>query len=80
LLKGFPNGNGRRNEVRSALTRVLQLRNQIAHHEAIFGRNLAKDHEVMLRVAGLIDEEAQSYIEGVSQVKRLLSGAPLSVS
>jgi hypothetical protein len=73
LVKAFPNGNGRRSQVRKSLTRVLHLRNQIAHHEAIFGRNLAKDYRVMLEVAGMIDADARVYIESISQVDRLLS-------
>lgn len=73
LLKAFPNGNGRRNQVRKSLTRVLHLRNQVAHHEAIFGRNLTKDYRVMLEVAGMIDADARDYIESISRVDGLLS-------
>ena len=73
LLRAFPNGNGRRNQIRKSLTRVLHLRNQIAHHEAIFGRNLTKDYSVMLEVAGMIDADARDYIESISQVDGLLS-------
>lgn len=73
----FPAGNGKRNQVRKALTRVQQLRNQIAHHEAIFGRNLEKDLELMLETAGFIDAEAESYIGGISRVPSVLSSRPL---
>jgi hypothetical protein len=73
LVKAFPNGNGRRSQIRKALTRILHLRNQIAHHEAIFGRNLAKDYRVMLGVAGMIDADARDYIESISRVDGLLS-------
>lgn len=76
LLDVFPNGNGKRNQVRGALTRVQQLRNQIAHHEAIFGRNLDKDHEVMLSIAGFIDEDARDYIGDRSRVADVLAGRP----
>jgi hypothetical protein len=72
LVKAFPNGNGRRNQVRKSLARVLHLRNQVAHHEAIFGRNLAKDYRVMLEVAGMIDANARDYIESISRVDSLL--------
>ena len=76
LLNAFPNGNGRRNQVRKALARTLQLRNQIAHHEAIFGRNLKKDHETLLQIAALIDVEARDYIASISRVDGLLLQKP----
>ncbi len=76
LLGGFPNGNGRRNQVRKGLARILQLRNQIAHHEAIFGRNLAKDRDVLLQIAALIDTEAGDYIAKLSTIDELLSRRP----
>jgi Abi-like protein len=76
LVGAFPNGDGRRNEVRKALARILQLRNQIAHHEAIFARNLAKDHETLLNVAALIDPEAAPYIAERSKVVELLPLRP----
>jgi Abi-like protein len=73
LLDAFPNGDGRRNQVRKVLARILQLRNQIAHHEAIFDRDLHTDHAAMLDVAGLIDAEARDYIASLSKVGDLLS-------
>jgi hypothetical protein len=76
LVEAFPNGSGRRSEVRRALARTLQLRNQIAHHEAIFARDLAKDHALLLSVAGLIDPEAQLYIGEHSKVVALLPLRP----
>lgn len=76
LLRAFPNGNGRRNQVRKALTRTLQLRNQIAHHEAVFERDLHNDHQVLLDTVGLIDTEARVYIAGLSKVDALLSRTP----
>jgi hypothetical protein len=76
LRHAFPNGDGRRNSVRKATARIIQLRNQTAHHEAIFGRNLSKDHETMLEVTGWIDEEARDYIAGISQVGTLLARQP----
>jgi hypothetical protein len=78
LRGAFPNGNGRRNQVRSPLARTLQLRNQIAHHEAIFDRNLEKDHKVLLEITALIDADARDYIAGLSHVEDLLLQRPSS--
>jgi hypothetical protein len=76
LRHAFPHGNGKRNQVRKALTRTQQLRNQIAHHEAIFGRNLTKDHGVILGIAGFIDPEAKDYIGDQSAVDGVLASRP----
>lgn len=76
LVGAFPNGNGRRNQVRKTLARILQLRNRVAHHEAIFRRNLAKDHGILLDIAGLIDTEARDYIAELSTIEDLVRRMP----
>jgi hypothetical protein len=76
LRAAFPAGNGKRNQVRKALTRTQQLRNQVAHHEAVFGRNLEKDQKVMLGIAGYIDQEAEAFIREQSSIDRILAQRP----
>ena len=80
LVNAFPDGNGRRNQVRKALTRILQLRNQIAHHEAIFGRNLGKDYETVLELSSWIDPEAHRYFRRISQIEGLLELQPSTIA
>lgn len=80
LRTAFPEGNGKRNQVRKALTRTQQLRNQIAHHEAIFGRNLEKDHQTILDIAGYIDPDAKTYIHTISTVEGALATRPSGTS
>lgn len=76
LSKAFPNGTGRRREVANLSGPVLQFRNRIAHHEAIFSSNLDRQHSRILRLAGLIDEEAEHFIASLSRVEKLLHEKP----
>jgi len=76
LVGAFPNGNGKRSQIRKTLTRIQQLRNQAAHHEAIFGRNLDKDYRLMLDLAGFIDTEARDYIDAQSRTNEVLARRP----
>lgn len=76
LWKAFPNGTGRRREVANLLGPVLHFRNRIAHHEAIFSSDLQKQHNRILGLAGVIDEEAEPYIASLSRVEQLLRKKP----
>lgn len=76
LSKAFPNGAGRRREIANLSGPVLQFRNRIAHHEAIFSSDLDQQHTRILRLAGLIDEEAEHYIGSLSRVDELLKEKP----
>ena len=51
------------------------LRNRIAHHEPIFARDLARDHERILDVAGWISPGTATWIERHDRVFDLL-GSP----
>lgn len=76
LSQGFPNGSGRRREIANLSGPILQFRNRIAHHEAIFSSDLDRQHKRILELAGLIDQEAESYIASLSRVNQLLEARP----
>lgn len=76
LSGAFPNGNGRRREIANLIGPILHFRNRIAHHEAIFSSNLSGQHDRILRLAGVIDSEAELYIGSLSRVERLLFEKP----
>jgi len=76
LAGAFPHGNGRRREIANLVGPILHFRNRIAHHEAIFSSDLTGQHARILRLAGLIDAEAEGYIESLSRVKSLLLDMP----
>jgi hypothetical protein len=66
LHRAFPHGSGKRRDVAGPLNRVWQLRNNVAHHEAIF----------QLPIAAAIDPDAGRWIAGTSQVLDVLSQRP----
>ncbi|HEX6457032.1 MAG TPA: hypothetical protein VF009_11005, partial [Solirubrobacterales bacterium] len=76
LFKAFPHGDGSRREIANLAGPLLHFRNRIAHHEAIFFSNLEGQHARILKLAGLIDPEAEQYIAAQSRVGELLLAMP----
>jgi hypothetical protein len=76
LFKAFPDGRGTRREIANLLGPILHFRNRIAHHEAIFFSNLDRQHSRILKLAYLIDPEAEEYIAAQSRVSKLLLEMP----
>ena len=72
LRKAFPGYSGQRGKLSSDLESIRLLRNRIAHHEPIFGRNLWGDHLRIVRVASYIDADAATYIDTQSRVDSVL--------
>lgn len=76
LWKAFPYGTGKRREIANLAGPILHFRNRIAHHESIFSSNLNEHHTRILKLAGIIDAEAEEYIASVSRVEKLLLEMP----
>ena len=57
------------------LNTLRTLRNRIAHHEPIFARDLARDHERILEVAEWISPATTAWIEHHSRVPEVLGTA-----
>ena len=76
LHRAFP-GHPRR-EVLQRLNDLKQLRNRIAHHEPIVGRDLHKDRDDLLETVGWISSDVRARIERHSNLPDALR-APLSV-
>jgi hypothetical protein len=62
LNLAFPHYTGRRGALHDDLERLRMLRNRIAHHEPIFDRNLALDHDKLCGLIGYIEPEAMSWV------------------
>ena len=74
LHKAFPNRPGlSRKQAYRPLYNLRMLRNRIAHHEAIFERDLRLDHESIIRMTGWISSPARTWIETHSRVPELLA-------
>jgi hypothetical protein len=76
LSKAFPDGSGKRREIANPAGPILHFRNRVAHHESIFSSDLAGHHARILKLAGIIDPEAEHYIASLSRVERLLREKP----
>lgn len=72
LHRAFPNARLRRVDAHSRLDYLRTFRNRIAHHEPIFTRHLAADHDSILLVTGWISAEMREWIAHHSRVPRLL--------
>ena len=67
--------NLNRKQAHGPLNTLRTLRNRIAHHEPIFARDLTRDHERILEVAGWISPATRVWIEHHSRVPEVL-GTP----
>jgi hypothetical protein len=79
LRHGFPylRPQSRRN-VHDRVARLNQLRNRVAHHEPIHGRDLARDHADLLLVATWIHPTVGEWLAGLSRVPAVLASRPAS--
>lgn len=73
LRGAFPNCTSlTRKQAHKPLDCLRKLRNRIAHHEPIFARDLANDHQHVLDVTGWISPGVRMWIEHHSRVPTLL--------
>jgi Abi-like protein len=75
LRHAFDAGTSR-HDVDSRMERLGQLRNRIAHHEAIVGRDLARDHRELLDLCGWIAADVRTYVASTTGVPALLAARP----
>jgi hypothetical protein len=75
LRKGFEAKLDRR-RLFEKLDHLRRLRNRIAHHEPILGRDLHADHASILTVVGWICRDTRRWLEHQSGVVALLSQKP----
>jgi len=77
LRRAFPHLQPQRRDlVYSPVYELNRLRNRIAHHEPIHGRNLSDRHDDLLRVTGFIDPAAQAWLSSLSRVPAVLQSRP----
>lgn len=77
LAGAFPHAPNRTRETVADPVEALRgLRNRMSHHHRIWPRDLEQDRTTILTVAGHIDPELASWIEGQSEVSALLRARP----
>ena len=73
LHQAFPHITGKRRDLHKKLETLRKLRNRIAHHEPIFARNLAADHQRLLAVLGTISPAAVEWAKRHSRVPETIA-------
>ncbi len=71
LRRSFPHRAIARAALHKTLDPLRRFRNRIAHHEPIFSRDLAGDHQSILHVAGWIDPHLAAWMNHHSRVLSL---------
>jgi hypothetical protein len=73
IKKAFPHLSGRRGALQQDLESLRRLRNRIAHHEPIFNRDLAADHQTALAVLAMIEPATSVWLAHDSRVTDVLA-------
>jgi hypothetical protein len=73
LCRAFPGYRGRRQPLHRELDEARRLRNRIAHHEPVYGRDLAADHARALRIVALISPEHAEWVRQHDRVPDVLA-------
>lgn len=73
LSQAFPCLTGRRRELHRKQETLRKLRNRVAHHEPIFGRELAADHDRLVSVLSAISPAAVVWVQSNSRVPDVLA-------
>ena len=76
LHRAFPNARRRRADIHRPLPGLRDLRNRIAHHEPIFGRNLPVDYQTILDVIGWMCADTRAWVVHHSEVPVVLADRP----
>lgn len=77
LRHGFPNLQPQsRQKVDRVVASMHALRNRLAQHEPIHGRNLARDVEDCLKLLGWIDTDVQAWASSVERARAVLASRP----
>lgn len=59
--------------MRDKLNRFARLRNRIAHHEHLLGKNIANELDNLIEIAGYVDSDAAQLISEKNMVEVALS-------
>jgi hypothetical protein len=69
-------GTNNREQIHSEIKEVRDLRNKIAHHESILGRNLNNDYQNIISLIGYRCKITQKWVEDHQKVTRSFSEKP----
>ena len=75
LHTAYPPGTSRK-DVDRRISRLNELRNRVAHHEAIFSQPLGSAMQDLIYVCGLLSADVAAYVQATSSVGQLLQRRP----
>lgn len=73
LKEAFPNFSGRRAQLRDQLNRFARIRNRIAHHEHLLGKNILRELNNLVEIASYVDNDAAQLIADANLVEKALA-------
>ena len=76
LRYAFPNGSIMRKDLIEPMREIQRFRNRVAHHDCLLQQNISRRADDMLKIAGWIDPDAQTWLKAHSRVHELLSQKP----
>lgn len=77
LASAFPQAPDRHQvTVHDPVSRLREFRNRIGHHHRIWSEDIAGRYEDLLQIAGFVDPELRTFIDGHSRVPTMLAHQP----
>jgi hypothetical protein len=70
----------RRGDLHARLQSLRGLRNCVAHHEPVFGRDLARDHQDILTMLAYLNADAATWVASHSRVPAVLARRAVCVA
>jgi len=80
LHLAFPYYSGRRGALQQDLEHLRRLRNRLAHHEPVFSRDMAADHQRAVNILRWITPAAGDWAEQASRLPSVLAGRAATVA
>ena len=80
LHLAFPYLVGRRGTAHQDLEHLRRLRNRLAHHEPIFGRDLLGDHKMTIKVLSWINPAASEWVKRDSRLPGVAASQSITVT
>jgi hypothetical protein len=71
LRFAFRSSNGRRQTVYDRIDKLHRLRNRVAHHETVFGRDLPADEAMCVEVVSWVDPGLGPWLRSTSRLRRI---------
>lgn len=72
LKYAFPNFSEKRSQLREEIRTFSKLRNRIAHHEHLLGKNLSRHIENIENILGYIDGPAADFFSDFNRIKQAI--------